>query len=546
MNGAQALIKVLEDRGVEIIFGYPGGAVLPLYDELPHSKIKHVLTRGEQSAAHAACGYARSTGKVGVCIATSGPGATNLITGIANAYLDSTPLIAITGQVATELIGHDVFQEVDIVGATTPFTKQNYLIKETADIPGIVNEAFYLASTGRKGPILIDLPVDIQRNTAHFEFNPVDRLRSYKPNTEPNARQLKRLEEAIRKSSKPLLCVGGGCMLSDVSDKIIALAQKINAPFVTTLVGIGSVPTNHENCLGMIGQTGLNLANSAVEAADLIIVLGARLGDRATGKSNTFAQKAKIVHIDIDPAEIGKNHDTYIPIVADLDIALTKILEMDIEAKTSGLMEDIPKWQDYPESTGACGTNGLDPKEIIECLSNSSDENVILTTDVGQHQIWAGRFFRTKAPRSFITSGGLGTMAFSLPSAIGAKFGNPGKRIVTVVGDGGFQMCLNELATMKQENLKIGIALFNNNCLGMVRELQQFFCGGRYSQVHFEFEPDFSLVSAAYGIEYLKVEKPEEITAAVQRLLNPEKLVIVEFAIDPCANVKTVKSGEQT
>lgn len=545
MNGAQTLVKLLENMGVDIIFGYPGGSVLPLYDALLGSKIKHVLTRTEQSAAHAACGYARSTGKVGVCIATSGPGATNLITGIANAYLDSTPLVAITGQVETELIGHDVFQEVDIVGATAPFTKHNYLVKEAADIPRILKEAFYIASTGRKGPVLIDMPVDIQKKVKAYNLDADFELRSYKPNIEPNFKQLKKLEEAIKESSRPLLCVGGGCMLSFVSDKIIALSDKINAPFVTTMLGIGAVPTNHRNCLGMIGQSGLFVANNAVEAADLIIVLGARLGDRATGKSNTFARNAKIVHIDIDPAEIGKNHNTYIPIVGDLDVTLTRILDMDLEAKRSAWTADIESWSDYPETTGACCDNGLDPKDILECLSDSADENVILTTDVGQHQVWAGRFYKTKARGTFITSGGLGTMAFSLPSAIGAKLANPDKRVVTIAGDGGFQMCMHELGTIKQEKLNIGIALFNNNCLGMVRELQQIHCEGRYNQVKLQSNPDFSLIAAAYGMEYYKADKKENIGKAAALLLDSKKSVIVEFSIDPNANVKPVKSGDK-
>ncbi len=537
MNGANALIKILEDEGVEIIFGYPGGAVLPLYDALLHSKIKHVLTRTEQSAAHAACSYARSSNHVGVCLATSGPGATNLITGIANAYLDSTPLVAITGQVATDLIGHDVFQEVDIVGATTPFTKQNYLVKDAADIPRIVKEAFYIASTGRKGPVLIDFPIDVQKKVKNFNFDVETQLRSYKPNTEPNFKQLKKLEEAIKSSSRPLLCVGGGCMLSNVSDKILALSNRIHAPFVTTLLGIGAVPTDHESCLGMIGQSGLYAANNAVEAADLVIVLGARLGDRATGKSNTFAKKAKIVHIDIDPAEIGKNHDTYIPIVGDLNITLSRLLDMDIDKETSAWAADIQEWKQYEESTGANCDYAIDPKAILDRLSDKANENVILTTDVGQHQIWAGRFYKTKGPGAFITSGGLGTMAFSLPSAIGAKLANPDKRVVTIAGDGGFQMCLNELATIRQEDLKIGIALFNNNRLGMVRELQQMYCESRYSQIELRCNPDFSMIAAAYGIDYYKVTSLDQIEVAIDHLLNPAELVIVEFAVDPNANV---------
>lgn len=546
MNGAQAVIKALEDHGIEIVFGYPGGSVLPLYDALLCSKIKHVLTRTEQSAAHAACGYARSTDKVGVCIATSGPGATNLITGIANAYLDSTPLVAITGQVETELIGHDVFQEVDIVGATTPFTKHNYLIKEASDIPRVLKEAFYIASTGRKGPVLIDIPIDVQKKIKAYNFDIDSQLRSYKPNTEPNFKQLKRLEDAIKECSKPLLCVGGGSMLSFVSDKIITLSEKLNAPFVTTMLGIGAVPTNHKNCLGMIGQSGLYIANNAVESADLIIVLGARLGDRATGKSNTFARNANIVHIDIDPAEIGKNHNTYIPIVGDLNVTLSRILELNIEPKVPGLSADVEAWRSYPETTGASGKCGLDPKNILDCLSGRADDNVILTTDVGQHQVWTGRFYRTKARGTFITSGGLGSMAFSLPSAIGSKLANPDKRVVTIVGDGGFQMCMNELGTLNQEKLKIGIALFNNCCLGMVRELQQIHCEGRYNQVKLQCNPDFSLIAAAYGIDYYKADSDDKISKAVSLLLDPEKSVIVEFIIDPNANVKPVKSGEES
>ncbi len=538
MNGAQALIKSLENEGVEVIFGYPGGAVLPIYDALIDSSIRHVLVRSEQGAAHAASGYARSTGKVGVCLATSGPGATNLITGIANAYLDSTPIVAITGQVDSRLIGQDVFQEVDIVGSTTPFTKNNYLLKNAKDITKTVAEAFHLASTGRNGPVLIDFPSDLQKKSDNYDFDcPVD-IRGYKPNREPNYRQMGKVRDALRDCLRPLIYVGGGSMLSQASELILELAERIRAPIATTLPGIGSVPTAHDRCLGLMGQSGLFAANKAAASADLIIVLGTRLGDRATGIQARFDKEAKIIHIDIDPAEIGKTHMAFISIVGDLGITLRQLLASDIDRNdTVGWESEWQEWKNHSDETGAKADSGLDPKDIFSCLSQKADDNVLLTTDVGQNQIWAGRYFRTKSAGAFITSAGLGTMGFSIPSAIGAAIGRKSQRVITVVGDGGFQMCMAELATARQENMCLGIMLLNNRRLGMVRELQQNYCEKRYNQIDLIAVPDFEKIASAYGLEYIKVTAPAQIESAIASLLEREKFILVEFLIDPEANI---------
>ncbi len=534
---AQAVLKAFKEEGVEVVFGYPGGAVLPLYDALRESTIRHVLVRHEQGAAHAASGYARSTGKVGVCIATSGPGATNLVTGIATAYMDSIPMVIVTGQVPVEMIGRDVFQEVDITGATEPFTKHNYLAKDRDDIPRILKEAFHIARTGRQGPVLIDIPRDVQEASIDFKYPNKVSLRGYNPTYKGHYNQIKKAAHAIATSKRPVLCVGGGVISSNATDEVLELARRIKAPVATTLMGIGAYPSKDPLFAGMIGQYGSYSANKAIKEADLLIVLGARMGDRATGKTDEFTKATQIIHIDIDPAEIGKNVSTNIPIVGDVKITLRELLKFEVDR------EDWSAWQDIVEGfkrdiyTTRQYTQGLDPVAIIKELSSLCSDETILVTDVGQHQLWAGRHFEVNRPRTFISSGGLGTMGYGLPAAVGVKVANPDRQVVLITGDGSFQMSMAELATIRQEGLSVKIIIFNNSTLGMVRELQQHYYDGKYYGVEMLGNPDFSKIASAYSIESVKVEKETEIYPAIRKILDYEGAIIGEFSIDPNANV---------
>ena len=536
ISGAQAVVKALELEGVDTVFGYPGGAILPVYDALLDSGIHHVLVRHEQSAAHAASGYARSTGRVGVCIATSGPGATNLATGIATAYMDSIAMVAITGQVPVAMIGRDVFQEVDTTGTTEPFTKHNYLVKKTEDIPRILKEAFYIARTGRPGPVLVDIPKDVAEGVLEFEYPKAARLRGYKPTYKGDPEQIDRMIREIKKSRRPVICVGGGGISSGASEEIRELAERIKAPVATTLMGIGSFPATHPLFLGMMGQHGVYAANRAVAEADLLIVLGARMGDRATRNGSSFAQEACVVHIDIDPAEIGKNISTHIPIVGDVKQVLTDVLKQDLDREDQGWLEMTAEWKRVYEGPGE-GLEGVNPMKLMETLSNQLGKDFILVTDVGQHQIWAGRYLKIERPRAFLTSGGFGTMGYGLPAAIGAKIACPGKRVVLLTGDGSFQMNLMELATLVQEGLDIKMILLNNRSLGMVREIQQHSYRGRYYQVSMKGNPDFIKLAAAYGIHGLRIKGQEDLSQAIERVLTWEGPLLAEVEIDPRANV---------
>ncbi len=542
-TGAEAVVKALELEGVDLIFGYPGGAVTHIYDALYGSKIHHVLVRNEQAAAHAANGYSRATGKVGVCISTSGPGATNMITGIATAYMDSIPMVAITGQVPLSMVGRDVFQEADITGAAEPFTKYSYLVKNADDIPRVFKEAFYIASTGRPGPVLIDIPKDITMDNVDFKYPHEVNLRGYKPTYKGHPGQIKRMIRAIEESRRPVICVGGGAVSSNASDQIIELAERIKAPVATTLMGIGAFPGDHELSLGFLGQHGIYGANRAVAEGDLLILLGARMGDRATGKADEFAQRAKVIHIDIDPAEIGKNIGVDIPIVGDIKTTLDELLKKDIQRHDWGWLSIVKEWKEKYEGVGHC-SKGLNPMEIIKTLSDMAPENTILVTDVGQHQMWAARYFKTKRPRSFLSSGGLGTMGYGLPAAIGAKLGTRDSEVVLIVGDGGFQMSLGELATLVQEEVNVKVIILNNGYLGMVRELQQHFHEGRYYQTAMKGHPDFVKLAQAYGIKAFRVNRQEKIISGIRELLKWEGPIIGEFIIDPYANVIPVSGGE--
>lgn len=533
--GAQALVKALEMENVDTIFGYPGAAICPFYDALLDSGIKHVLTRHEQGAAHAASGYARVTGKTGVCVATSGPGATNLITGIATAYMDSIPVVAITGQVSSELIGRDVFQEADITGATEPFCKHNYLVKKVEDLPVIIKQAFHIASTGRPGPVVIDIPVDVQKNIFNFEYPDRIDIKGYKPTYKGHSLQIKKVADVLKKSKAPVVCAGGGVIIANASEQLRNFIEKCRIPLVTTLMGKGSIPSRHEMNLGMLGSHGTYTANYAVKHADLLIIIGARVGDRAMGAASKLAGKAQIVHIDIDPAEIGKNIGTSIPIVGDAGLILEELTSIadigDVDEWNSKIIK-LKSQHDIKNLTSDMDKT-VNPKYLMRLLSELTEENTVVTTEVGQNQIWAANYFDVKKPRLFITSGGMGTMGYGLPSAVGAKIGSPESTVISISGDGSFQMSMQELGTIKQNKLGIKMLLLNNSRLGMVRELQKVNYCGRYSQVFLEHNPDFVKLVGAYGFKGERITKNSEIEAALKRMLSDDEPYLLECIVDP-------------
>lgn len=534
ITGAEALIKSLEAEGVEVIFGYPGGAVLSIYDALRESSIRHVLVRQEQAAVHAANGYGRVTGRPGVCLATSGPGATNLVTGIATAYMDSIPLIAITGQVATSMVGTDAFQEVDIFGITMPITKHNYLVQKTEDLPRIVREAFHIASTGRPGPVLIDIPKDVSGGILD-RYEPVTQveLRGYKPTYRGHPAQIRSLAQWIKDAERPLIYAGGGVIRSGAHEELLALAELINAPVTTTLQGIGGFPENHPLSLGMLGMHGTPYANLAVQRCDLLVGLGVRFDDRVTLAVERFAPNAKVVHVDVDPAEIGKNVVVDLPIVGDVRLVLEDLLGLLREKEHPEWIEEIHRLKkEHPLSYG--GQHGkLRPQFVLEKLGELlREEESIITSDVGQHQMWTAQYCKFLRPNSFLTSGGLGTMGYGFPAAVGAQIANPNATVVAVTGDGSFQMHMAELGTATENKLPIKILLFNNNYLGMVKQLQHFFVEGRYSGVEFSGNPDFvKLVSAYEGACAYRITEPGEVEPVLKEAINNGKLTLIECVI---------------
>ncbi|MHB8061019.1 MAG: biosynthetic-type acetolactate synthase large subunit [Ruminiclostridium sp.] len=538
LTGAQVLVKALELEGISTIFGYPGAAICPFYDALLDSNLTHILTRNEQGAAHAASGYSRVTGKTGVCVATSGPGATNLITGIATAYSDSISMVAITGQVSLDLIGRDVFQEADITGATAPFCKHNYLVKDIEELPRIIKEAFHIAATGRPGPVLIDVPIDIQTQSIDFIYPEAVDIRGYKPNYKGHPQQIKRIAEAISKAKSPVICAGGGVISAKASEIMLKLAEKGGIPVVTTLMGIGAIPTDHPLNLGMLGSHGVYTANYAVNNTDLLILIGARVGDRALGTAEKIAEKAKIIHIDIDPAEIGKNVSTTIPVVGDAKLILEDlygVIQLGDTRQWVSIVSDLreQKVMNANSKSDNSKTNTVNPRLLISMLSKRLDETAIMATEVGQNQIWAANNFLARKPGTFITSGGLGTMGYGLPAAIGAKLGKPESTVVVIGGDGSFQMSMPELGTIKQTGIGIKIIIFNNSRLGMVRELQKNKHNGRYSQVFLDHNPDFVKLAEAYGYSAEKITNNEQIQAALDRFLVDDKTYILECVVDP-------------
>jgi acetolactate synthase-1/2/3 large subunit len=524
------LIKSLECEDVDTIFGYPGGQILPVYDELYDSSIRHILVRHEQAAAHAADGFARATGRVGVCLATSGPGATNLVTGIATAYMDSIPVVAITGQVPTALIGNDAFQEADITGITIPITKQNYLIKDANDISRTIKEAFFIASTGRPGPVLVDIPKDVQNNLIDFSYPDKIQLPSYKPTYSGHPLQIKKACDLIEKAERPVLYIGGGVIAANASDEVRQLAETIMAPVTTTLMGKGAFPEDHPLALGMLGMHGTRYANYAIVDSDLIIAVGARFDDRVTGKIESFAPNAKVIHIDVDPAELGKNVRVDVPIVGDAKITLKKIVAaLKIKLpKTAAWNQKIETWKkEYPlDYDQTC--NELKPQCIIQQL-NSLIKDGIFVTEVGQHQMWAAHYIKCKHPRTFITSGGLGTMGYGFPAAIGAKVGCPDKDVWDIAGDGSIQMNIQELATAMENDIPVKVAILNNRFLGMVRQWQELFYNKRYSYTNMKGQPDFVKVAEAYGAEGILVERTADVKDAIMSAEKSDKPVFIDF-----------------
>ncbi len=537
--GAEILIKCLEREGVEVIFGYPGGAALDIFDALQESsQIRNVLVRHEQGAAHAASGYARAKGTVGVCLATSGPGATNLVTGIATAYMDSIPIVAITGQVPTGMVGTDAFQEVDITGITDPITKHNYLVKDVRDIPRIVKEAFYIASSGRPGPVLIDIPKNISASKAEYQEYGELELRGYKPNLTGHNGQVKQVSRLIQKAKHPLICAGGGVISAGAAEELFELAEKSQIPVANTLMGLGSFPLDHPLALGVLGTYGLASANFAVHSCDVLIALGMRFDDRVTSSTEKFAPNARIIHIDIDAAEVGKNVRVDYPLVGDLKIVLNQINERVKEMQHPEWLEEIRQIKNkYPKRINRPESEVINTGEVMEYLNEYLPGNSIVTTDVGQHQMWAAQQLIFKNPRSFISSGGLGTMGYGIPAAVGAQVACPAATVVAITGDGSFQMGMSELGTALEQDLPLKILILNNQCLGMVKQLQDHYCEGRHVAVHFQKNPDFQHLARAYGALTLRVADRTELAQKVREFAEHPGLAVLEVIISSKDNV---------
>ena len=537
MKGSQILLESLRRAGVEVIFGYPGGQVLPIFDSLYDFDIKFILTRHEQGAAHAADGYARATGKVGVCLATSGPGATNLVTGIANAYMDSIPMVAITGQVGTHLIGNDAFQEADVTGITRPITKHNFLVKDVRDLSRTIAEAFYIASSGRPGPVLIDIPVDIQRAEADFVWPEDIRIRSYQPTYLGHPGQIKKAAKLVSQAKKPLIYAGGGVITAGASLVLKELAERIQAPVTATFMGLGCFPATHKLYLGMLGMHGTAYANHATMEADLIIAVGARFDDRVTGRLDHFAPYAKIVHIDIDPSSISKNVHVDIPIVGDAKNIISELCAKIKKVPDTTLwLKTIDAWKKKHPLTYKSGGKMLKPQFILEELWKLTKGDAIICTEVGQSQMWACQWYKHLTPRTWISSGGLGTMGFGFPAAMGAKMGVPGKEVFNIAGDGSIQMNIQELATCVANKINVKVLIFNNGFLGMVRQWQELFYKKRYSYTPIT-SPDFVKLAQSYGAVGMRVTKKEDVRKALQKAIKTDNTVFVEFIIEPEENV---------
>lgn len=541
ITGSQAIIKCLHEEGIDTIFGFPGGAVIDLYDELMDSDIKHLLVRHEQGAVHAADGYARATGKVGVALLTSGPGATNGVTAIATAYCDSIPLVVFTGQVPRALIGNDAFQEVDIVGITRPCTKHNYLVSDPNELVSTIREAFYLAASGRPGPILIDLPKDVVASKMNFPEKKPIRMKTYQPNLEPHPGQIAKACKAFLRAKRPVLYVGGGVILANASKELTELAEKTHTPVTMTLMGLGGFPGSNPLSMGMLGMHGSYASNMMVAKSDLLIAVGARFDDRVTGRLDAFAPHAKIIHIDIDPTSISKNVEVDIPIVADCKQALQAMNSWfdnsnDYDAaaiaeKHQPWLEQVNEWNDKHPLSYLEEGDIIKPQYVVETLDRLTGGDAIITTEVGQNQMWAAQFYKFNKPRRLLTSGGLGTMGYGLPAAIGAKMAFPDATVIDIAGDGSIQMNIQELATAKQYGAPVKVAILNNNYLGMVRQWQELFYNRRYSATVMEVTPDFVELAKAYGAVGLRAKTKDEVEPVIKEALATDNLVIMDFSI---------------
>jgi acetolactate synthase-1/2/3 large subunit len=551
-TGSQIIIECLKKEGVDTLFYYPGGAILPLFDEFINAPFKQILVRHEQAAVHAADGYARATGKVGVAVVTSGPGATNTVTGIATAYMDSIPILVITGQIPTLLIGNDAFQEADIIGITRPCTKHNYLVKDVKDLGPTLKKAFYIARNGRPGPVLVDLPKDVMVSSSEFKYPDKVFIRGYQPTYEGHPGQIKRAVDLILKSKRPVLYAGGGIILSNAAKELTLFAEKLGMPVTMTLMGLGCFPGNHPLSLGMLGMHGTYRANMAVMESDLLLAIGARFDDRVTGKIESFAPHAKIIHIDIDPTSISKNVKVDLPIVGDCKNVLSKILSLIEEEDTDSFRlglgkwyQNIDRWKNIHDMNYQQGEI-IKPQYVVEKIFELTKGEAIITTEVGQNQMWTAQYYHFIKPRTLLTSGGLGTMGYGFPAAMGAQVAFPDKLVIDIAGDGSFQMNSQELAAVVQYQLPIKVAILNNGYLGMVRQWQEFFYGKRYASVSLEgVSPDFVKLAEAYGAVGLRATRPEEVVPILQQAFSTKKPVIIDFVVDPEENVyPMVPAGE--
>ncbi|AIU82722.1 MULTISPECIES: acetolactate synthase large subunit [Bacillus] len=533
MNGALMLIESLKKENVEMIFGYPGGAVLPIYDKLYQSGLVHILPRHEQGAIHAAEGYARVSGKPGVVIATSGPGATNLVTGLADAMIDSLPLVVFTGQVATSVIGSDAFQEADILGITMPITKHSYQVRRPEDLPRVIKEAFHIATTGRPGPVLIDIPKDVAAFEGEFRYDHEISLPGYQPVKEPNYLQIRKLVEAVSSAKKPVILAGAGVLHGKASEDLKNYAEQQQIPVAHTLLGLGGFPADHPLFLGMAGMHGTYTANMALYHCDLLISIGARFDDRVTGNLKHFAKSAKVAHIDIDPAEIGKIIETQIPVVGDSKIVLQELLKQNgKQGQTEEWKQQLSEWkEEYPLWYTDNREEGLKPQKLIEYIHQFTNGEAIVATDVGQHQMWAAQFYPFRKADKWVTSGGLGTMGFGLPAAIGAQLADRNATVVAILGDGGFQMTLQELDVIRQLNLPVKVVILNNECLGMVRQWQEIFYEERYSESKFSAQPDFVKLSEAYGIKGVRISSEEEAEEELKKALSSKEPAVIDVRV---------------
>ncbi|WP_320175190.1 biosynthetic-type acetolactate synthase large subunit [Maridesulfovibrio sp.] len=546
LTGAQIFLECLKKEGVDVVFGFPGGAVIDIYDELPNYPFKHILVRHEQGAIHAADGYARATGDVGVCLVTSGPGATNTVTGIATAYMDSIPVVIFTGQVPTPLIGNDAFQEVDIVGITRPCTKHNYLVKDIKDLAYTVRQAFYLARTGRPGPVLVDLPKDIMQQKFKFEWPEDVSLRSYNPNLKPHARQIKKVAKLIEGAERPLIYAGGGVISSGAEDELTWLAQSLNIPVTATLMGLGAFPGDDPLWLGMLGMHGTYAANMAINNADLVLAIGARFDDRVTGKVSTFAPKATLVHIDIDPTSIQKNVAVHVPLVADCKSALSALKSemepnldsVDWEVAHAVWVRQVQEWSEtHPLRYNKGDTEYIKPQRVVEKVYEISNGEAIVATEVGQNQMWAAQFYKFKRSKSFLSSGGLGTMGFGFPAAIGAQMAFPDKLVVNIAGDGSIQMNIQEMMTAVCNNLPVKIVILNNGYLGMVRQWQELFYNRNYCETCMDAQPDFVKLAEAYGAAGYRITEEKDLEPVLKEAFSNGKPTIIDVRVDPEENV---------